>query len=57
VEEPRQATLLRLPPALKAAMRELAREHKRSLTREVEVALENHIAPVPRPTMQAEHSI
>ena len=43
--------LLRLPPALKAQVSELARVNKRSLTREVEFALERYVAaPTQAPT-------
>jgi hypothetical protein len=54
MQEEREAMLLRLPPALKEAMRVLARENKRSLTREVEVALERHVAPASRTPVHAD---
>jgi predicted transcriptional regulator len=55
--EQREAMLLRLPPKLKADVSELARVNKRSTTREIELAIEQHIAAAPRSPVQAEHSI
>jgi predicted transcriptional regulator len=54
--EQREAMLLRLPPKLKADVSELARVNKRSTTREIELAIEQHIAAAPRSPVQAEHS-
>jgi hypothetical protein len=49
MQEPREAILLRLPTKLKADVCELARVHKRSTTREIELAIENHVASAPQP--------
>jgi hypothetical protein len=43
----REVFLLRLPPPLKDAVREKALANKRSLTKEIEAALENHVALQP----------
>jgi hypothetical protein len=42
--ENRPALLLRLPAALKTQIEMCAREHKRSTTREIELAVERHVA-------------
>jgi len=44
VESERQALLLLLPPELKDAIRVAARDNRRSMTKEIQVALEKHIA-------------
>lgn len=51
MSQERQAMLLLLPPQLKNALRVVAREHKRSMTREIELAIEKHVAaPAQAPT-------
>lgn len=42
--ENRAAVLLRLPPNLKIRLEEVAREHRRSATMEIVVAIESHLA-------------
>lgn len=44
----REGMNLRLPPELKDQVRELARDNKRTLTREIELALERHVGVKPR---------
>jgi predicted transcriptional regulator len=52
--EPREALLLRLPPKLKAEVCELARMHKRSATKEIEIAIEEYVgAASPSPAERA----
>ena len=43
----RDAILLRIPPALHEQVSDLARVNKRSTTREIELAIERHVAPTP----------
>ena len=43
--ENRDALLLRLPTNLKERLEESAREHRRSTTREIQVAIESYLAP------------
>ena len=38
---------LRLPPALMESLRARADENKRSMTREIEIAVERHLSPAP----------
>ena len=53
MSQERQAMLLLLPPQLKNALRVVAREHKRSMTREIELAIEKHIAAPAQVSVQA----
>lgn len=41
---PREPMCLLLPPDLKDRVREVARENRRSMTKEIQIALENHVA-------------
>ena len=43
-DAPRDVLLLYLPAQLKAQVRDLAKENKRSMTKEIQVAIEQRIA-------------
>lgn len=45
----RESILVRLPPKLKIDLERVAREHKRSVTREAELAIERHVTASPAP--------
>jgi hypothetical protein len=49
----RQSLLLRLPSALKLEIEICARENKRSTTREIELAVENHVLAARLPAFEA----
>jgi predicted transcriptional regulator len=48
----RDCLLLRLPPALKEQLRDMARVNKRSMTKEIELAVEKHVT---QPTQEIAH--
>lgn len=43
--EAREALLLRLPLVLKERLQQAAKDHRRSTTREIQVAIESHLKP------------
>jgi hypothetical protein len=47
--ETRESLLVRLPSALKSQIELCARDHKRSTTREIELAVERHVAAMRLP--------
>jgi len=53
VLQERQALLLLLPSQLKAALRVIARENRRSMTREIQVAIEKHVAAPAQVSVEA----